>query len=85
MAGAEIAGVGAAGIGVAAGCCCMKMMDEAEVALAPGRAFGENGEGYVRIALVENQHRLRQAMRNLDRALNPRQPKPPKKKQAATA
>ena len=42
---------------------------------APGRAFGENGEGYVRIALVENEHRLKQAMRNLDRALNPRKPK----------
>ncbi len=42
---------------------CLRMMDEAEVALAPGRAFGENGEGYVRIALVENEHRLRQAMR----------------------
>jgi alanine-synthesizing transaminase len=54
---------------------CLRMMDEAEVALAPGRAFGENGEGYVRVALVENEHRLRQAMRNLDRALNPRKPK----------
>ena len=59
------------------------MMDEAEVALAPGRAFGEQGEGYVRIALVENEHRLKQAMRNLDRALNPREKKP--KRQAATA
>jgi alanine-synthesizing transaminase len=48
----------------------MRMMDEAEVALAPGRAFGENGEGYVRIALVENEQRLRQAMRQLHRALN---------------
>ena len=47
------------------------MMDDAEVALAPGRAFGENGEGFVRIALVENQPRLRQAMRNLERALVP--------------
>jgi alanine-synthesizing transaminase len=62
---------------------CLRMMDEAEVALAPGRAFGEHGEGYVRIALVENEHRLRQAMKNLDRALNPRQPKP--KRQAARA
>jgi alanine-synthesizing transaminase len=59
---------------------CMRMLDEAEVALAPGRAFGENGEGCVRIALVENEHRLKQAMRNLDRALNPR---PPKQKRAA--
>lgn len=51
---------------------CLRMMDEAEVALSPGRAFGEHGEGYVRIAVVENEHRLRQAMRNLDRTLNPR-------------
>jgi alanine-synthesizing transaminase len=62
---------------------CLRMMDEAEVALAPGRAFGEQGEGFVRIALVENEQRLRQAMSNLERALNPRQPKP--KRQAATA
>jgi alanine-synthesizing transaminase len=55
---------------------CLRMMDQAEVALAPGRAFGENGEGCVRIALVENEHRLKQAMRNLDRALNPRKPNP---------
>jgi len=49
---------------------CMDMMDEAEVALAPGRAFGENGVGCVRIALVENELRLKQAIRQLDRALN---------------
>ena len=46
------------------------MMEEAEVALAPGRAFGENGEGCVRIALVENEQRLKQAMRQMDHALN---------------
>ncbi|HXE54024.1 MAG TPA: aminotransferase class I/II-fold pyridoxal phosphate-dependent enzyme [Tepidisphaeraceae bacterium] len=62
---------------------CLRMMGEAEVALAPGRAFGEHGEGYVRIALVENEQRLRQAMRNLERALNPRKPKP--KRATATA
>ncbi len=62
---------------------CLRMMDEAEVSLSPGRAFGENGENCVRIALVENEHRLRQAMRNLDRALNPRQPKPKREKAAA--
>ena len=45
----------------------MDLMEHAEVALAPGRAFGENGEGYVRIALVENQQRLRQAIRNISR------------------
>jgi len=48
----------------------MRMLEEAEVALAPGRAFGENGEGYVRIALVENEQRLRQAMRQINRALS---------------
>jgi alanine-synthesizing transaminase len=62
---------------------CLRMMDEAEVALAPGRAFGENGEGYVRIALVENDQRLKQAMRNLERALVPRQPRP--KREASKA
>src|SRR5205085_8853235 len=62
---------------------CLRMMDEAEVALAPGRAFGENGENYVRIALVENEHRLKQAMRNLDRALNPREAKPKRVKAGA--
>lgn len=61
----------------------LRMMDEAEVALAPGRAFGELGEKYVRIALVENEQRLDQAMRNLDRALNPRKPKA--KRETATA
>ena len=54
---------------------CLRMMDEAQVSLAPGRAFGEAGENFVRIALVENDQRLRQAMRNLDAALNPRKPK----------
>jgi alanine-synthesizing transaminase len=63
---------------------CLRMMDEAQVALAPGRAFGENGENYVRIALVENDQRLKQAMTNLERALIPRNPKP-KRPKAATA
>jgi len=48
----------------------LRLLEEAEVAVAPGRAFGENGEGYVRLALVENEHRLRQAVRQIDRALN---------------
>lgn len=56
---------------------CLRMMTDAAVSLSPGRAFGENGEGWVRIALVENEHRLKQAMRNLERALVP---KPPKRK-----
>jgi alanine-synthesizing transaminase len=45
----------------------MDLMEYAEVAVAPGRAFGENGEGYMRIALVENEQRLRQAVRNISR------------------
>ncbi len=49
---------------------CLRLMEEAEVVLSPGRAFGENGEGFVRIALVENELRLKQAIRQMDRALN---------------
>jgi alanine-synthesizing transaminase len=45
----------------------MDLMEGANVAIAPGRAFGENGEGYMRIALVENEKRLRQAIRNISR------------------
>jgi alanine-synthesizing transaminase len=45
----------------------MDLMEYAEVAVAPGRAFGENGEDYVRIALVENEQRMRQAVRNISR------------------
>jgi len=47
----------------------MKLMDEAEVAAAPGRGFGEGGEGFMRFALVENEKRLRQAVRQIGRAL----------------
>lgn len=50
----------------------LRMMDEAQVAIAPGRAFGEQGEGWARVALVENEQRLEQAMRNLQRALLPK-------------
>jgi alanine-synthesizing transaminase len=49
---------------------CMAMVDQAEVALTPGSAFGEAGEGCVRMALVENEQRMKQALRQLDRALN---------------
>ena len=47
----------------------LKLMDEAEVAVAPGRGFGEAGEGYLRFALVENEQRLRQAVRQIGRCL----------------
>ncbi len=43
----------------------MDLVENANVVVSPGRAFGENGEGYVRIALVENENRLRQAFRNI--------------------
>ena len=42
-----------------------RLLQEAKVAVAPGVGFGEHGEGYVRIALVENKHRIRQAVRNI--------------------
>jgi alanine-synthesizing transaminase len=41
------------------------LLARAKVAVSPGLGFGEHGEGYVRIALVENTHRLRQAVRNI--------------------
>jgi len=41
------------------------LMKEASVAVSPGVGFGENGEGYVRMALVENEQRIRQAARNM--------------------
>ncbi len=50
----------------------MDLMEHAEVAIAPGRAFGENGEDYMRIALVENEQRLRQAIRNIGRFVQQR-------------
>ena len=49
---------------------CLAMVDQAEVAMTPGAAFGEGGKGYVRLALVENEHRIRQAFRQLSRVLN---------------
>src|SRR6185369_17744333 len=42
-----------------------KLLTEAHVAVAPGVGFGEEGEGFVRIALVENEQRLRQAARGV--------------------
>src|SRR5690242_6847313 len=41
------------------------LLEKANVAVSPGVGFGEYGEGYVRIALVENRQRLRQAVRNI--------------------
>ncbi|MCX7414587.1 MAG: aminotransferase class I/II-fold pyridoxal phosphate-dependent enzyme [Planctomycetia bacterium] len=46
-----------------------KLLEEADVAVSPGAGFGAAGEGYVRLALIENENRLRQAVRQIGRAL----------------
>ena len=45
-----------------------RLMDDAEVAVSPGRGFGPEGEGCVRLALIENRQRLLQAVRQMKRA-----------------
>ncbi len=45
------------------------LIEHADVAVAPGVGFGEHGDGHVRVALVENEHRIRQAARNIKRFL----------------
>jgi alanine-synthesizing transaminase len=49
----------------------MKLLEEANVVVSPGRGFGETGEGFLRLALVENAQRLRQAIRQVARSLRP--------------
>lgn len=46
------------------------LLEKASVAVSPGAGFGEYGEGYVRIALVENEQRIRQAARNIRKFLS---------------
>ena len=41
------------------------LLSQAQIAVSPGVAFGEHGDGHVRVSLVENKHRIRQASRNL--------------------
>ena len=41
------------------------LLEEAKVAVSPGIGFGEYGENYLRVALVENTQRIRQAVRNI--------------------
>src|SRR5881227_4257468 len=48
------------------------LLEQANVAVSPGIGFGEYGEGFVRIALVENRQRLRQAARNIKSFLSGR-------------
>lgn len=47
----------------------MMLLREAKVAVAPGVGFGEHGEGYVRFAVVENEKRIRQAIRNIKKIM----------------
>ena len=48
----------------------MKLLNEGGVAVSPGRGFGDDGEGSLRLAIVENSQRLRQAVRQIDKCLN---------------
>ncbi len=48
---------------------CKMLIDKAKVAVSPGIGFGEYGDDYVRFALVENPHRIRQAIRGIKRIL----------------
>ena len=48
----------------------LQLLKEAEVAVSPGVGFGQYGDDFVRIALIENEHRTRQALRNIRRFLN---------------
>ncbi|MCK6452905.1 MAG: LL-diaminopimelate aminotransferase [Alphaproteobacteria bacterium] len=50
------------------------LLGEAKVAVAPGIGFGEYGDGHVRIALVENEHRIRQAARSIKQFLGAADP-----------
>jgi len=45
------------------------LLDKAKVAVSPGIGFGQSGDGYVRFALVENEHRTRQAIQGIKRVL----------------
>ena len=50
----------------------LQLIEEAHVAVSPGGAFGEYGDGYVRLALVENEQRIRQAARNVRKFMQAR-------------
>ena len=52
------------------------LVEKADVAVSPGIGFGEHGDDFVRIALVENEHRIRQAARNIKRFLASIEAKP---------
>ena len=47
-----------------------QLLADAKVAVSPGIGFGSYGEGYVRFSLIENEHRSRQAIRNIKKFLS---------------
>jgi alanine-synthesizing transaminase len=49
-----------------------RLLAEAKVAVSPGVGFGEYGDDHVRFALIENEHRTRQALRGIRRMLQAR-------------
>jgi alanine-synthesizing transaminase len=51
----------------------MRLLETANVAVSPGSGFGPAGEGHCRMSLVENENRLKQAVRQIGRALNARE------------
>jgi len=48
------------------------LLEQADVAVSPGAGFGVAGEGFVRMALIENENRLRQAVRQIGRVVGER-------------
>ncbi len=60
----------------------LRLIKEAHVAVAPGAGFGEHGDNFVRLALVENEQRIRQAARNVKKFLEANGVKVPKPEKA---
>jgi alanine-synthesizing transaminase len=64
---------------------CKLLLEEAQVATSPGIGFGEYGDDHLRLALVENRHRLRQAVRNIRAFLGRHGVRPPASRARAVA
>ena len=47
----------------------IRLLKEGDVVCSPGIGFGDNGEGFLRFALVENEHRIRQAIRGIKKVI----------------
>ena len=75
VSGAYIPGINALGLGLVGSMEFSKrLIREAGVAVSPGLGFGQTGEGHVRFALVENKHRIRQAVRGIRRFMRESKP-----------